>query len=168
MLRCFWVVWSILAWLSAVLCTAGCLFPYWLKGTFLVTVSREAGHNLSNTTPPSTVTKYLTSHLGLFRRCVYPIYMSSSPSLASPATSTIGLQSTCGHYSFNDIPHLAWKLGLVTLGMSCVILFFITFFLFVSGFNLKLLTHACVYKICQFGFLVSGMPSSSRHQHIIC
>ncbi|KAH9278488.1 Lipoma HMGIC fusion partner-like 4 protein [Echinococcus granulosus] len=71
--------------------------------------------------------------------------------------SGIALQSNCGHYSFADIPHFAWKIGLVTLAVSCVILFFITFFLFVSGFSISILANSCVCKLCQFGFLVSGL-----------
>ncbi|EUB58076.1 Lipoma HMGIC fusion partner [Echinococcus granulosus] len=133
-----------MAWISAILCTAGCLFPYWLRGSFKVTIWT-----------PNATTRLLTSHVGLFRRCVYPTY---SPSMQSTANdSGIALQSNCGHYSFADIPHFAWKIGLVTLAVSCVILFFITFFLFVSGFSISILANSCVCKLCQFGFLVSGL-----------
>ncbi|CDS43761.1 lipoma HMGIC fusion partner [Echinococcus multilocularis] len=133
-----------MAWISAILCTAGCLFPYWLRGSFKVTIWT-----------PNATTRLLTSHVGLFRRCVYPTYSSTMQSTAND--SGIALQSNCGHYSFADIPHFAWKIGLVTLAVSCVILFFITFFLFVSGFSISILANSCVCKLCQFGFLVSGL-----------
>lgn len=142
-LRCFWLLWSILAWISSILCTAGCLFPYWLKGTLKVTIW-----------VPNATTRILTSHVGLFRRCVYPTYSSTVQTTVNDPG--IALQSNCGHYSFVDIPHFTWKIGLITLVVSCIILFFITFFLFVSGFSISLLANSCVCKLCQFGFLVSG------------
>ncbi|KAL5103257.1 LHFPL tetraspan subfamily member 6 protein [Taenia crassiceps] len=143
-IRCFWLLWSILAWVSAILCTVGCLFPYWLKGTLIVTVWN-----------PNASTRPLTSHVGLFRRCVYPTY---SPTMQTTANDLgIALQSNCGHYSFADIPHFTWKISLITLAVSCIILFFITFFLFVLGFSISLLANSCVCKSCQFGFLVSGL-----------
>ncbi|VDD82240.1 unnamed protein product [Mesocestoides corti] len=147
-MRCFWVLWSLLAWSSAVLCTVGCLFPYWLKGALKFTLPVQNGTKDAST-------ELLTSHIGLFRRCVYPVYATSAQT-KSPATG-ISLQSNCGHYTFSDIPHLTWKVGLVTLAVACVLLFFITFFLFVSGFNISLLAHSGVNKVCQFGFLVSGL-----------
>lgn len=146
-MRCFWILWSLLAWSSAILCTAGCLFPYWLKGTFKVSLWS------SNAT---TTDKQLTSHVGLFRRCVYPTYSANLQFTGSAVESGIALQPNCGHYSFADIPHMTWKIGLITLTVSCTILFFLTFFLFVSGFNVILLANSCVCKLCQFGFLVSG------------
>ncbi|VDO04129.1 unnamed protein product [Rodentolepis nana] len=147
-IRCFWILWSLLAWSSAILCTAGCFFPYWLKGIFKVTLW---GAN------STTIDKQLNSHVGLFRRCVYATYTPSLQFIGSGVESGIDLQPNCGHYSFADIPHMTWKIGLITLAVSCIILFFLTFFIFVSGFNVILLANGCVCKLCQFGFLVSGL-----------
>lgn len=149
-MRCFWILWSLLAWSSAILCSAGGLFPYWLKGAFKVTLW---------TVNATSTSKLLISHVGLFRRCVYPTYAANLQFTGSE--SGIALQSTCGHYSFADIPHMAWKIGLITLAVSCVSLFFIAFFLFVSGFNVILLANSCVCKLCQFGFLISGEWTSN-------
>lgn len=144
-MRCFWIIWSLVAWLSAILCTAGCLLPYWLKGSFEVVV---AGEN-----------RQLVSHLGIFRRCIYPVYFQHRPT-KGPRNETwdanVGLQAACGHYEFKHIPQITWKVGLVSLSVACAMLFFITFFLFVTGFNLQLLSHSCIYKICQLGLLISG------------
>lgn len=141
--RYFWLLWSLLAWISAILCTAGCLFPYWLKGMFEVTLWT-----------PNATTKLLTSHVGIFRRCVYPIYATTIK--LTPNDPDITLESNCGHYNFMDIPHITWRVGLITLAIACIILFFITFFLCISGFNTSLLINSYVCYTCQIGFLVSG------------
>ncbi|VDN08866.1 unnamed protein product [Dibothriocephalus latus] len=146
-----------LTWLSALLCTAGCLLPYWLKGSLEISPQAET----PGSKPPTPYV--ITSHLGIFRRCVYPTYATaplkeeaSVRSPAGPISTAVDLLNSCGHYTFVNIPHTAWRVGLVCLIISCTILFFITFFLFVAGFKLYLLAQASVYKCCQLGLLVAS------------
>nr|VZI03319.1 unnamed protein product [Spirometra erinaceieuropaei] len=146
-----------LTWLSALLCTAGCLLPYWLKGSLEISPRAEAPG-----VKPAAPYK-ITSHLGIFRRCVYPVYATNpkednnTEDVTGPITSAVDLLNSCGHYSFLNIPHMTWRVGLICLIISCVILFFITFFLFVAGFRIYLLAQTSVFKCCQLGLLVASL-----------
>ncbi|CAH8648066.1 unnamed protein product [Dicrocoelium dendriticum] len=169
-MRCLWLVWSLLTWLAAILCTVGCLLPYWLKGyvTIPLTTSVQtsadlhAEHNwkVGRSKPEPKVD--LPTDLGLFRRCGYPIYMNQSPAHDAHQPNVqfitpVKWEHVCGHYSYiTSVPHKAWRVAFVFLIIACVLLFFVTFFLFMLGFALYLLSVQGVYRSCQAILLSSG------------
>ncbi|VEL37790.1 unnamed protein product [Protopolystoma xenopodis] len=108
-MRCLWLSWCLLTWLAAMLCTAGCLLPYWLKGTVFLPGPLglddpssdgerrpEAEADASSPTVADGnvsgqkrgVALHIVSQnpadLGLFRRCGYPAYANSSSARVEP------------------------------------------------------------------------------------
>ncbi|KAH8873684.1 LHFPL tetraspan subfamily member 6 protein [Schistosoma japonicum] len=162
-----WLIWCILTWIAALLCTTGCLLPYWLDGKIY----------------PNQDTTYadLSSTLNLFRRCVYPVYtglvtdiLTDDPEkiaifLNQPQnqkinlkqtfieSSLIHIQTNCGYYQFFDIPHVAWRFSLILLVISCCILFFLAFILSFTGCYLNFLWQLNVHRIYQLGLMLSGL-----------
>ncbi|VDP93990.1 unnamed protein product [Echinostoma caproni] len=177
-MRCIWLLWSSLAWLAAILCTVGCLLPYWLKGSvYLIspgsTITRKEQPNLDNgesgvvhSIPESQIA--FPTDLGLFRRCGYPIYagwISADPVNTHPRTRPgrsrgrppVQWQTGCGHYThLTHMPHLAWHIGFLLLVIACALQFFTTFFLFLMGFQLYLITVRSIYRSCQSLLLIAG------------
>lgn len=175
----FWITWSLLTCTSALLCLTGCLVPAWLKGSVHVSAQSLRTELLIEL---GMDTYSMTSSLGLYRRCVYPVYVqagpdprtvtgSSSVSLAAspskrpdshgvqitgPRADLIHLRSTCGHYEFTLIPHLAWQIGLTLLVLASIILVFLTFFLLLSGCYLAVLSFVGVHRTCQVLLLMAG------------
>ncbi|KAA0198007.1 Lipoma HMGIC fusion partner [Fasciolopsis buskii] len=176
-MRCIWLLWSSLAWLTAVLCTVGCLLPYWLKGSVYISTPTKIPANKVKTDPDSVEPINLGNRvldkpiefptdLGLFRRCGYPVYAAWISSESTPTRGRlqpnrgrppVQWQTGCGHYShLTDVPHLAWHIGFILLIIACSLQFFTTFFLFLMGFTLYLITVRSVYRACQTMLLVAG------------
>lgn len=176
-MRCIWLLWSSLAWLTAVLCTVGCLLPYWLKGSVYISTPTNLPVNKIKADPNSVESINLgnpvldapigfPTDLGLFRRCGYPVYaawISGEPtpthgrSQTSRGRPPVQWQTGCGHYThLTHVPHLAWHIGFILLVIACALQFFTTFFLFLMGFTLYLITVRSVYRACQTMLLIAG------------
>ncbi|KAF5403008.1 Lipoma HMGIC fusion partner [Paragonimus heterotremus] len=173
-MRCLWLAWSLLTWLAAVLCTIGCLLPYWLKGNVhlqapVTQVPVKSHHGDPNTEKPHAwkvdksnlqLKPGLPTDLGLFRRCGYPVYTNHTPvQLVSFSKTALPVvwESGCGHYShITNVPHTAWYIAFFALISACALLFFTTFFLFMLGFALYLISLPTVYRSCQVMLLSAG------------
>ncbi|TPP63303.1 Lipoma HMGIC fusion partner [Fasciola gigantica] len=176
-MRCIWLLWSSLAWLTAVLCTVGCLLPYWLKGSVYIREPPNIPISKIQTDLDSVESSGLSNpvldppigfptDLGLFRRCGYPVYASwvsgeSTKSRGRPQTGRgrppVQWQTGCGHYTqLTHVPHVAWHIGFLLLVTACALQFFTTFFLFLMGFTLYLITVRSVYRACQSMLLIAG------------
>ncbi|OON23307.1 hypothetical protein X801_00782 [Opisthorchis viverrini] len=165
-MRKLWFLWSAIAWISTALCTAGCVLPYWLKGTIYTGINEQlaVAMGLHMTRLPST--------LGLYRRCVYPVYtdkMNEALSANQDADSRPGhyvqtteqarlirIRAGCGFYQFEQIPHSIWQAALMLLSLACVLLWFISFFLLFVGCYVGLLNYPTLTRACQALLLVSG------------
>ncbi|GAA55552.1 lipoma HMGIC fusion partner homolog [Clonorchis sinensis] len=165
-MRKLWFLWSAIAWISTALCTAGCVLPYWLKGTIYTGINEQfaVAMGLHMTRLPST--------LGLYRRCVYPVYtdkVNEPVSANQDAASTpnhyiqtteqarlIRIRAGCGFYQFEQIPHSFWRAALMLLSLACVVLWFISFFLLFVGCYVGLLNYPTLTRACQALLLVSG------------
>lgn len=92
------LVWAMISFLVATVCSTGFYLPYWLQG------------QITN----------VTVHLGVFRRCNY---LAKSKSLIN----TFYLKEECGRYmSFDEIPSAAWQGSTIMLGIACGILVLIS------------------------------------------
>ncbi|CAL8096976.1 unnamed protein product [Calicophoron daubneyi] len=163
-MRCIWIVWAGLTWASTMLCIFGCILPYWLKGSIEVdaTFETQIVKDFKLDLP------MLPSSLGIYRRCVYPVYLIQEYDIAkneaestvlpdhNEARSLVKLRMNCGHYNFYDIPHTAWKLGLALLVIACAFLCFLTFFLMFAGIYLSVLNSREIVRSCQAILLLSG------------
>lgn len=168
-----WVVWTVLTGLAAVLCTIGCILPYWIKGYVHITapLKTELSHDL-NEDPSSPwreehdkmeIKAGLPTDLGLFRRCGFPMYTTpQEQSLNSDVASSIenqpvGWHKGCGHYShINRFPHIAWYIAFFALILACAFLCFTAFFLVMLGFALYLIASPLVCRCCQTMQLSAG------------
>ncbi|TPP61286.1 hypothetical protein FGIG_01845 [Fasciola gigantica] len=169
----FWITWSLLTCTSALLCLTGCVVPAWLKGSVHVSAQSLQTELLLDL---GMNTYGMSSRLGLYRRCVYPVYVQAGPDPRAVTTSSsrakasgsgrvqnsgpradlIHLRSTCGHYEFALIPHTAWRIGLTLLVLSSIILVFLSFFLLLSGCYLTVLSLVRVQRTCQVLLLIAG------------
>ncbi|VDP66275.1 unnamed protein product [Echinostoma caproni] len=168
----FWLTWSLLTCTSALLCLTGCLVPSWLKGSVQVSAQSLQTELLIEL---GMDTYSMSSSLGLYRRCVYPVYVQAGPDprtissvrskdaptgqttmTSKPRADLIHLRSTCGHYQFALIPHIAWQVGLTLLVLASIILVFLTFFLLLSGCYLAVLSMVGVHRTCQVLLLIAG------------
>ncbi|CAH8637448.1 unnamed protein product [Schistosoma rodhaini] len=174
-----WLIWCILTWITAILCTIGCLLPYWLNGKILS--NSEITTFNENHLKYTTYNTDLISTLNLFRRCIYPIYTNlvTDILLEDPEksliffnqpikyklnlkqnfieSSLINIQINCGYYEFFNIPHITWRISLILLIISCCNLFFLSFILSFIGCYLKFLWQLNIHRICQFGLMFSGL-----------
>lgn len=92
------LVWSMLSFIVAIVCSTGFYLPYWLQGQIM----------------------NVTVHLGVFRRCNYFAKNKN-------AVNSFYLHEGCGRYkSFDDIPSTAWQGSTILLGMACGILVLIS------------------------------------------
>ncbi|CAL8093892.1 unnamed protein product [Calicophoron daubneyi] len=178
-MRCLWLIWTLLTWLAAILCTVGCLLPYWLKGYVRIVIPSASTTKTpdSETFPVDILSDTFVRNtdankrisvptdLGLFRRCGYPVYTHEASTLTdqtTPKTSAekqpISWEEGCGHYShITNVPHVAWHLAFFTLISACALLFFATFFLLMLGCALYLITLRIVYRSCQILLIISGL-----------
>ncbi|KAF5405379.1 Lipoma HMGIC fusion partner [Paragonimus heterotremus] len=150
----FWLLWSTMTCLSAILCTIGCILPYWIQGTIQTSLSKQVPMALG------LQFNSLPSALGLYRRCVYPVYTdqdTSSTHLTKVGSSErVLLRSNCGHYQFKRIPHVVWRVALIMLMLACGFLVFVSFFLLLANCQLHLLADTLVQRSCQVTLLISG------------
>nr|CAH8863254.1 unnamed protein product [Trichobilharzia regenti] len=178
-MRYIWLIWCILTWTAAILCTVGFLLPYWLDGRIYPDQEILPEESGSLRYPAYSD---LPSTLNLFRRCVYPVYtglvtdiLSENPEKAAiflnqPPTqridfkhafiesSLINIQTNCGYYPFFDIPHTAWRFSMILLVISCCFLFFLAFFISFTGCYLNFLWQFNnIHRMCQTGLLISGL-----------
>ncbi|KER20027.1 hypothetical protein T265_15409, partial [Opisthorchis viverrini] len=178
-MRCLWLIWSLLTWLAAILCTIGCLLPYWLKGyVHFLRPTTAAGltSSLDLHTPESLgqtpvwkpdtnrldTKAGIPTDLGLFRRCGYPVYAnrtaSDSTAITKGQAQPVVWHSGCGHYSqLTSGPHIAWHIAFLMLVSACGLLFFATFFLFILGFALYLISIRTIHRSCQIMLLVAAL-----------
>ncbi|VDO58116.1 unnamed protein product [Schistosoma margrebowiei] len=178
-----WLIWCILTWITAILCTIGCLLPYWLDGKIFSNdkiIIHEQNHIKYTTIPTTYYYKDISSTLNLFRRCIYPVYTNLITDILSEnslkaklffnqpinyklnikqynfESSLIHIQTNCGYYQFFDIPHIAWRYSLILLIISCCSLFFLAFLLSFIGCYLNFLWRLNIHRICQLGLLLTG------------
>ncbi|KAG5454504.1 LHFPL tetraspan sub member 6 protein [Clonorchis sinensis] len=181
-MRCLWLIWSLLTWLAAILCTIGCLLPYWLKGyVHFLRPTTAAGltSSLDLHTPESLgqtpiwkpdtnrldTKSGIPTDLGLFRRCGYPVYVNRTAIDSTAITKgqanlaqPVVWHSGCGHYSqLTSGPHIAWHIAFLMLVSACGLLFFATFFLFILGFALYLISIRTIHRSCQIMLVVAGL-----------
>ncbi|CAH8609393.1 unnamed protein product [Schistosoma margrebowiei] len=179
-----WLIWCILTWITAMLCTIGCLLPYWLDGKIFSNdkiIIHEQNHIKYTTIPTTYYYKDISSTLNLFRRCIYPVYTNLITDILSEnslkaklffnqpinyklnikqhnfESSLIHIQTNCGYYQFFDIPHIAWRYSLILLIISCCSLFFLAFLLSFIGCYLNFLWKLNIHRICQLGLLLTGL-----------
>lgn len=133
---CLLLLWSFLTAISASICCVGCFLPFWLTGQ----VSLPSSDPQSGSRP---------SHLGLFRRCGYPVYNRFD---------VIDWTSGCGYYpSLGAIPHWSWRVAVVLLGLaSCLLVFQACYVLCVGVLACLLTEKPWVCRACSVVYLTAG------------
>lgn len=120
------VVWSMLSFIVAILCSTGFYMPYWLQGE----------------------TMNVTVHLGVFRRCNYLA--------RSAFTNMYYMRKECGRYKhFHDIPSTAWQGSTIMLGIACGILVLVSLIALLSLCFQDIITKHTA-RVCGFFQALAG------------
>ncbi|CAH8578937.1 unnamed protein product [Dicrocoelium dendriticum] len=156
-MRVLWLLWTIIIFISTVLCVLGCVLPYWLIGM----LEQEANSPLAISF--GFKLQFTQSTIGLYRRCAYPVYLERDSMEGNDATFStdtdsqlVYLRTNCGHYAFAQIPHTAWCLALVLLVSSSLLLTFTFNFVLLSGIHLTVLALPFVLRSSQAILLLAG------------
>ncbi len=93
------------------------------------------------------------SHLGLFRRCGYPVYK-----YGGILGGDIDWNSGCGYYpSLTAVPHWSWRVAVVLLVFASCLLVFLACFVICAGMCTPLLRQKPnLCKICSYLYLTGG------------
>nr|VZI39912.1 unnamed protein product [Spirometra erinaceieuropaei] len=189
--RVLWAVWVLLTATSAAICSSGCFLPFWLSGqvrldpqglgsTGAASASAAERFSLGSLAYGSERThEYVSldgslwlrqhacvSHMGLFRRCGYPVYTNNLYAQAGAGEKedykaedlgAITWKAGCGYYpSLGAMPHKTWQAGVIILVLACAVLLFLTFFILCSGISLEVLYSQQIRRACAYAHLTGG------------
>ncbi|VDL92541.1 unnamed protein product [Schistocephalus solidus] len=184
--RVLWALWVLLTATSAAICSSGCFLPFWLSGQVRLDPEELASTGadrlrLGSLAYGSERThEYVSrdgslwlrqhaciSHLGLFRRCGYPVYTNNFYGQAGDerrenykVEGAITWRAGCGYYpSLGAMPHKTWQAGVIILVLACAVLLFLTFFILCAGVSLEVLYSLRIRRACAYAHFIGGSLS---------